>query len=287
MALRTPEDRYIDIGRIRTRFWRLGDSGPTLILLHGLGASAEIWIHNIDALAKNHRVFVPDLPGFGKSGKPSFPFSPFDYAHFVDDFMKALDIGQATLIGQSLGGGVALQYALEFPKKVKKLVLADCAGFGKEVIWTLRLMSLPWIGEIVSFPSRIGVSLFFKFAVRNPTVITKDFVDTYYELFNRPGFQAFLLKMTRSLVNIRGARMEMLAPVLENLHQISHPMLILWGQNDRVFPVSHAHDGRERIPGARLHVFDRCGHIPNLEKCDEFNRIVLDFLLGNSEDIVA
>jgi len=201
--------------------------------------------------------------------------------------MKALDIGQATLIGQSLGGGVALQYALEFPRKVKKLVLADCAGFGTEVIWTLRLMSLPWIGEIVSYPSRLGVSLFFRFAVRNPSVITKDFLETYYEIFNRPGFQDFLLKMTRMLVDVRGAKLEMLAPVLDNLHRIEPPTLIVWGQNDRVFPVKHAHDGLKKVSDARLHVVERCGHIPNLERHDEFNRVVLEFLLDDGEDLLA
>ena len=104
---------------------------------------------------------IPDLPGFGRSEKPASSFTPSDYISFIDDFRKALNVDQVSLIGQSLGGGIALHYTLQFSEKVDKLVLVDGAGLGKEVIWTLRLMSLPWIGELISHPSRIGVALFF------------------------------------------------------------------------------------------------------------------------------
>ena len=277
MTIQTPLDRYVNASGIRTRYWSIGDHGPVIILLHGLGASAEIWLHNIDALAKNHTVLVPDLAGFGRSEKPASSFSPVDYAVFIDNFMAALNIKHASLIGQSLGGGVVLLYALRYPQKIEKLVLVDCAGFGQEVIWTLRLMSLPWIGEIISYPSRMGVSLFFKLAVRNPEVITEEFVDKYYTLFNQPGFQAFLLKITRILVDFWGAKKELLAPVLGGLHKIKRPTLIIWGENDRVFPVKHAYFGKEKMPNAQLYIMNQCGHIPNLERPDEFNRVVLDF----------
>ncbi len=280
MTIRVPEDQYISAGELKTRFWDLGNSGPVVILLHGLGASAEVWMHNIDTLAKNHRVLVPDLAGFGRSERPSPSFSPLDYIGFLNDFMAALDIERASLVGQSLGGAVALKYALQFPQKVEKLVLADCGGFGKEVIWTLRLMSVPYLGEIVSYPTRAGVTLFFKLAVRNPAVITKDFIDLYYRFFTQPGFQAYLLKIVRMLVDFHGAKHDALAPVRENLHLIRQPTLIVWGENDRVFPLKHAHFGKERMPNARLHVMRECGHIPNLERPDEFNRVVSDFLRG-------
>jgi pimeloyl-ACP methyl ester carboxylesterase len=278
MTIRAPEDHYINAGGLRTRFWDLGAGKPPVVLLHGLGASAEVWLHNIDALAVNHRVVVPDLAGFGLSARPSPAFSPLDYTAFLDDFMTALNIEHASLVGQSLGGAIALKYALQFPEKVEKLVLADCAGFGREVIWTLRLMSLPWIGEAVSYPTRAGVRLFFTLAVRNPAVVTGDFLDFYYGLFTRPGFQAFLLKIVRMLVDFRGARKEILAPLMEKLHDIGQPALIVWGEKDRVFPVAHARFGREQMANATLYIMQECGHIPNLERPDEFNRVVRDFL---------
>ena len=273
-----PEDQYIKAGGINTRYWVAGNQEHCIILIHGLGASAEIWLYNIAALARDHTVFVPDLPGFGHSEQPPSSFRPSDYAAFIDDFMEALNVSKASLIGQSLGGGIALQYALQFPQKVEKLVLVDCAGFGKYVRWTLKLMSLPNVGELVTYPTRLGVALFFKYAVRDPAVITKEFIDIYYKIFTQPGFQTFLLKMTRMLVDIHGAKEDALAPVISNLHKINQPTLIVWGANDRVFPLQQANAGREKIPNAGLYVMDRCGHIPNLEKPEEFNSAVLEFL---------
>ncbi len=278
MALQRPLDQYVNAGGIRTRYWSVGHGGPTVLLLHGLAASAEVWLPNIDSLAQNYRVLIPDLPGFGRSETPPSSFSPLDYASIIDEFLTALNVHKVSIIGHSLGGGIALHYALQFPDKLGKLILVDCAGFGKEVIWSLRLMSLPWIGEIVSYPSRKGVELFFKLAVNNPQVITKDFIDIYYELFNQPGYQTFLLKLTRMLVDVRCAKPELLVPILENLHKIKQPALVIWGEKDRVFPLKQAYYGKEELANAELCVMNRCGHIPNLENPEEFNRLVLDFL---------
>lgn len=284
MKVQTFSDHYVNAGGRRTRYWHLGNDGPAVILIHGLGASAEIWMHNITALAKDHKVFVPDLPGFGRSEQPPPSFDPFDYAKFIDNFMDALNIPRASLIGQSLGGGIALQYALQFPQKVEKLVLVDCAGFGKGVRWTLKLMSLPWIGEFVTYPTRLGVALFFKFAVRDSAVITKEFIDIYYKIFTQPSFQVFMLKITRMLLDIHGGKSEVLAPIMENLHKIKRPTLIVWGANDRVLPLQQAYAGKKKMPNAQLYIMNQCGHVPNLEKPEEFNNIVIAFLSGIYEN---
>jgi 4,5:9,10-diseco-3-hydroxy-5,9,17-trioxoandrosta-1(10),2-diene-4-oate hydrolase len=273
-----PEDRYIQIGDLKTRYWALGDKGTVVILIHGLGVSADIWIHNVEPLAKRHRLYVPDLIGFGRSDKPGPSFSPLDYTRFLDEFMKALNIDRASLVGQSLGGGIALQYTLQFPQKVSRLVLVDSAGLGKEVIWTLRLMSLPLVGELFSHPSRRGVEFVFKLAVRNRTLITKDFVELYYDIFSQPGFRDFFLRVLRLIVNARGAREEILAPIMSNLHKIMQPVLIIWGDKDRVLPLKHSYLAKERIPNASLKIMEGCGHIPFFERSDEFNRLVLEFL---------
>jgi pimeloyl-ACP methyl ester carboxylesterase len=273
-----PEDQYIKVGNLKTRFWALGDKGTAVILIHGLGASADIWKYNVEALAEQHRVYAPDLMGFGRSDKPGPSFTAFDYTRFLHDFMNILNIEKASLVGQSLGGGIALHYVLQFPQKVKKLVLVGSAGLGKEVIWTLRLMSLPLVGELVSYPSRKGVELFFKLAVRNRALVTKDFVDLYYDFFSQPGFQKFLLKIIRSIINIRGAREEILAPNMNNLYKIMQPTLIIWGEKDRVLPLQHAYRGKEKLPNAKLKIMEGCGHIPFFERSEEFNRLVLEFL---------
>jgi 4,5:9,10-diseco-3-hydroxy-5,9,17-trioxoandrosta-1(10),2-diene-4-oate hydrolase len=273
-----PEDQYIKVGNLKTRYWALGDQGTVVILIHGLGASADIWKHNVEAFAKQHRVYVLDLMGFGRSDKPGPSFSPLDYIRFLDDFMNILNIARASLVGQSLGGGIALHYALQFPQKVNKLVLVDSAGLGKEVIWTLRLMSLPLVGELFSHPSRRGVEFVFKLAVRNRTLITKDFVELYYDLFSQPGFRAFFLRILRLIVNAGGAREEILAPIMNNLPKITQPVLIIWGDKDRVLPLKHSYLAKEKLPNARLKIMEGCGHIPFFEQSDEFNRLVLEFL---------
>ena len=273
-----PEDRYIQVGNLKTRYWAIGDKGTVVILIHGLGVSADIWIHNVEPLAKRHRVYVPDLIGFGRSDKPGPSFAPLDYTRFLDDFMNILNVERASLVGQSLGGGIALHYALQFPQKVSKLVLVGSAGLGKEVIWTLRLMSLPLVGELFSYPSRKGVELAFKLAVRNRALITKDFVELYFNLFSQPGFRKFFLRILRLIVNIRGAREETLVPIMNNLHKIPQPVLIIWGDKDRVLPLKHSYLAKERLPKAKLKIMEGCGHIPFFERSDEFNRLVLEFL---------
>ena len=272
-----PEDQYIKVGNLKTRYWTLGDQGTAVILIHGLGASADICMHNVEALAKQHRVYVPDLIGFGRSDKPGPSFSPIDYVRFLDDFMNTLNIERASLVGQSLGGGIALHYALRFPQKVSKLVLVGSAGLGKEVIWTLKLMSLPLLGELISYPSRKGVEIFFKLTVRDQALVTKDFVDLYYNIFSQLGFQKFLLKTVRSIINIRGAREEVL-PSMNNISKIKRPVLIIWGEEDRVLPLKHAYWGKEKLPEAELEIMEGCGHIPFFERSEQFNRRVLEFL---------
>jgi len=273
-----PEDFYIKVGNLKTRYWALGNEGTPVILIHGLGASADIWMHNVEALAKQHQVYALDLAGFGRSDKPGPSFSPLDYAPFLDDFINALNIERVSLIGQSLGGGIALHYAIQFPKKVDKLALVDNAGLGKEVIWTLRLMSLPLVGELFSYPSRKGIEIFFRLAVRNRALVTKELVDLYYDIFSQPGSQQWFLKILRQIVNIRGAREEILRPIMNNLQEITQPVLIVWGEKDRVLPLKHAYFAKEKLRNAELEVMEGCGHIPFFERSEEFNKAVLSFL---------
>ena len=237
-------------------------------------------------LAQQHRVYVPDIVGFGLSEKPEELRSPFFFTQFINDFMMSLEIERASLVGHSLGGGIALQYTIQHPEKVEKLVVADGAGLGQEVVYTLKLMSLPLIGELISYPTRFGVSMFFKIAVRNPGTITDEIIDTYYEMFRLPGARRFLLRVVRSIVTIKGAQKDLLQSVLENLHTISVPTLIIWGRQDRVLPLNHAYVAKDHIPNACLHIIENCGHIINLECPAEFNDVVMHFL-NNEKDMGA
>ncbi|MBN2255897.1 MAG: alpha/beta fold hydrolase [Deltaproteobacteria bacterium] len=278
MAQRYPQDNYINLGPLTARYWQRGDKGSPVILIHGLGASADIWMHNVDALARRHRVYVPDVVGFGKTDKPDTEYTAALFSTFISDFMRALNIEQPTLIGNSLGGGIALQYALLYPERVDKLVLVDSAGFGFDAPISLRLVSLPIVGELLTRPGRFEAYFYFRHAVHDPAVLTREFVDTYQEIHSLPGNQEALLKVIRSVLSFRGGKTEMLGPVMNNLHRITNPTLILWGKHDRVLPLKHAAVGKEKIPNAELYVFDDCGHMPQYERPDEFNRVVEEFL---------
>ncbi len=278
MLIRMPEDHHLNVDGLKTRYWVLGESGTNIILIHGLGGSADIWMHNVHPLAREHRVYVPDLPGFGESDRPGPRFSPFDYTRFLSRFMSLLHIEKASLVGQSLGGGIALHCALCFPECVDKLVLVDSAGLGREVIWTLRVMSLPLLGELSTRPTRKSVELFFRFAVRNQGLITNNFIEQYWRFFSARGFQTFLLRMVRTMVTIRGAKQQFLKPIVDNLEKIGQPALVIWGSEDRVLPLKHGRFAQQRLPNAVLEVVEGCGHLPFFERPDEFNRLVLAFL---------
>ncbi|MGZ3577600.1 MAG: alpha/beta fold hydrolase [Syntrophales bacterium] len=276
-----PQDKYIKIGDVNTRYWAEGDEGSNVILIHGLGASADIWMHNISALAEKHRVYAPDLIGFGRSDKPKVKYSPSYMAAFIDDFMTSLNIKDACLIGQSLGGGVALLHYLQFPGRVQKLVLADSAGLGREISWAMRLATVPLLGESMMVPSRSGMAFVLRYLVYDPAVITNELIDIHFELNFSLGAVRTVLNVLRACATIHGARPDVLDPVMKNLDRIKIPTLIIWGREDRLFPVRHARFAREKIPDAYLYIFERCGHMPNFERPAEFNSLVLNFLRGN------
>jgi 4,5:9,10-diseco-3-hydroxy-5,9,17-trioxoandrosta-1(10),2-diene-4-oate hydrolase len=273
-----PTDQYINVKGVNTRYWTAGDKGPVLLLIHGFGASVEIWQHNIKSLVKFYKVYAIDLVGFGRTEKHEGPYTPSFMVDFINDAITALNLEKVTLIGLSMGGGLSILYTLRFPYKVDKLVLVDSAGLGKEVIFSMRLMSLPYLGELITKPSRKMAYLFFKPAVLNPAQLKGQFTDIYYELFSLPGAQTAMLKVIRSGCNIFGIKKDVLNETLMNLHRITSSTLIIWGKQDAILPLTQAYYAKEKISNSKLHVIEQCGHMPNFEKPDEFNQVVLDFL---------
>jgi 4,5:9,10-diseco-3-hydroxy-5,9,17-trioxoandrosta-1(10),2-diene-4-oate hydrolase len=277
-----PTDQYVRIGQINTRFWTAGDGGKAVVLIHGLGRYVEDWQYNIHALAERHRVYAVDLVGSGCSDKPPATYSLSYLVRFVGDFLEAQKIDRASLMGHSLGGSVALQYAIQYPAQVEKLVLVNSAGLGKELPLGLRLSSLPLAGEWLTRPSRKGIAESLRRSVYDPTLLTDEWVQLCYQQATLPGAQRALLDVIRSFIGIGGMRDEVIHLILDNLAQVTAPTLIVWGQQDRIVPVAHAQIAKGRMPHARLQIFDPCGHFPQRERPAEFNALVLDFLSGPS-----
>ena len=274
MAAQRPDDQYIEVGDIRTRYWVLGNGQPPVILLHGLGGYKENWDLNITALAQARQVYALDLPGFGLSDKPEVEYTIPYLTDFLYKFMQTLEIERATLIGESMGSMISLWFAWQYPDRIEKLVLAASGGLGKEVSIYLRIMTLPILGEYFVRPSRSGSEDLQKMLFYDQDLIIDEWIEEDYQMSLLPGAQRCLLSALRSMGNIWGFKRDVYKPILENLEKIEAPTLIIWGEEDQVVPVAHAHIAAESIPEARLQIFDGCGHVPNIERAEEFNQLV-------------
>ncbi len=277
--MKVPEDRYIKIGEINTRYWTAGDTGPNVLLIHGVGRFLEEWLPSFDTLAAHFRVFALDLPGHGRTDKPrSASYHIVDLAKFVNAFIKDTGIRDAHVIGHSLGGGIALRLTLQFPGVVDKLVLVCSAGLGKEATIVLRLTAVPGLGELLTRPSRNGTRRLLKEFVKDPALLTDDFVDLSYRMAALPGAQRAVLKTLRSAGNLFGQYDDMYRPIVDNLESIKSPVLIIWGRQDRVLPVAHGQIAVKGLPNARLEILEDCGHLPMLEQTRRFNDSIFGFL---------
>jgi pimeloyl-ACP methyl ester carboxylesterase len=228
MAASLPRDKYIKIDGIKTRYWQAGNRGSVVILVHGLGGFVENWMYNLEPLAKKHRVYAVDLVGFGRSDKTPLVKDILVLVQFINDFMKVMKISKASLVGSSLGGGLILQFALEFPQKVEKLVLVDNAGMGRDVIFDFKACSIPFLGELLIKPSLKGVEKLWRKIVYDPALVTPKLVKMCYQLGTLPDATKSLLSVLRAGIDICGQRARLTKPLLKDLDKINVPTLIFW-----------------------------------------------------------
>ncbi|MBI4234624.1 MAG: alpha/beta fold hydrolase [Chloroflexi bacterium] len=271
------ERQFISVDGIRTHVVVAGEAGPPVVLLHGLGASVACWQENIGPLSQRFRVFAIDLPGHGDSDKPS----SIDYTiprgvHYLLALLDTLALPQAAFIGNSMGGLLVLKTALEHPERVSKLVLVDSAGLGRELHWFVRLTSVPLLGELLEQPTLGGARTMLKNVFYDPHFATNGLAQELYRTRASPGAKAAVLASVRHGVNLLGVKDSMV--LLHQLPWLRAPLFLIWGEQDKVFPVAHAYRAKEVVPSARLVAFPRCGHWPMMEHAQEFNRAVGEFL---------
>jgi 4,5:9,10-diseco-3-hydroxy-5,9,17-trioxoandrosta-1(10),2-diene-4-oate hydrolase len=278
MSAQKPQDQYVRVGNINTRYWVEGDKGSTVVLVHGLGGSVENWVHNISTLGQYHRVYAVDLVGFGRSDKTPLTRDLNVLVKFIKDFMETQRIEKASLVGNSLGGGLVLRIAIGFPSKVEKLVLVNNAGMGREVILDLKLCSLPIVGELLSRPSRKGIARLWRKIVFDSSLITDEFVEEGYQLGILPDAMKAFLATLRAGINLLGQRADLTSNLISKLGSITAPTLVVWGQHDHIIPVAHTQIAVQKIHNVKLYIFDHCGHIPMFEHPEEFNKLLLEFL---------
>jgi pimeloyl-ACP methyl ester carboxylesterase len=276
-----PPDNYVKVGHYNTRYWTAGEQGPAVLLVHGLGGSVENWVANMGPLSESHRVYALDLPGFGRTDKLPLTRSLYDVVDFIGAFMDEVGIDKASFIGNSLGGGLILQFAAQYPQRTEKLVLVDAAGLGREVVFDIRACALPLVGEWFTRPSRESTASLWRKILHDPALVTDELVEKSYELYCLPGARKSLLATLRAGVGFFGQRKKLVMELQRNLRAITVPVLITWGRQDRIIPLRHAETGRKLLVRSQVHVFEECGHMPQFEHADVFNKLVLDFLAEN------
>ena len=277
------EHKTIALSGVKVHYVEAGQ-GPVVLLLHGLGSSLDTWRRNVEPLADaGFTVLAPDLPGHGDSEKPdALDYGPRTAVDFTGQFLSALGVERASLVGNSAGGLVAALFALENPEKPCRLALVAPGGIVRQVSWVLRLMSLPGLGEFLFQPwiySLMGINKrVFHETSSIPAAVMAEMARVQF----LPGSTSSTLHSIRSSINILGLRRRW--RVLDRLPQVSSPLMCLWGEDDIIIPVSHAGWIKEAIPQCLVRTFPQCGHWPHMEKAGEFNDLLTLFVQGGLDD---
>ncbi|MFJ3417379.1 MULTISPECIES: alpha/beta hydrolase [unclassified Streptomyces] len=262
------------------RAFRMAGKGPVLVLIHGIGDSSATWTDLIPDLARTHTVIAPDLLGHGASDKPRADYSVAAYANGVRDLLTTLGIESATLLGHSLGGGVAMQFAYQFPERTERLVLVSAGGVGREVNPVLRLVTLPGAHLALSALRLPGMRLQVGLTVGLLRLLDTDLGRDAPELLtlvdalpDETARNAFI-RTLRAVVDWRGQVVTMLdrCYLTEGM-----PTMLLWGDRDSVVPVRHAYGAHEAMPGSRLEIFEGAGHFPFHTDPARFLSLVAEF----------
>lgn len=240
-------------------------SGPTVILLHGLGGSSQVWQLNIGPLAEKYHVVAPDQIGFGKSDKPLVNYRIRTYVDFLDQFCKQLKIERASLVGSSMGGWIAAMFTASFPDRVDKLVMVDAGGYAPPKGFDARL----FYG--LNPTTREGMKVLVSKVFYNKIFQTDAAIDQAMAARLAAGDGYTINSITESI--IRGE--DLLDEIVKT---IKRPTLLVWGREDGLTPLSDGERFNKDISSSKLVVFDQCGHMPNIEKAVDFNATVLRYL---------
>lgn len=240
-------------------------SGPTVILLHGLGGSTQVWQLNIAPLAEKFHVIALDQIGFGKSDKPLVNYRIRTYVDFLDQFCKQLKIERASLVGNSMGGWIAAAFTAAFPDRVDKLVLVDAAGYTP--LKTLDMQTLYGLNP----STREGMKLLAARVFYNKVFQTDALIDQAIAARLAAGDGYTINSITESI--IRGEDF-----LDDTVKTIKRPTLIVWGREDGLTPLADGERFHKDIAQSTFVVFDQCGHVPNIEKAADFNSFVIKFL---------
>ena len=273
------ELHYLELYGDRVAYQDVG-SGEALLLLHGMAGSSETWRAVIPQLSRRYRVVAPDLIGHGQSAKPRGDYSLGAFAVWLRDLLDELGVTRATIVGHSLGGGVAMQFVYQHPDYCQRLILISSGGLGPDVGLVLRLLSAPGAELVLPVIAPQPVltvgnklrSWFSSAGIKSPR--GAEVWRAYSSLADSQTRNAFL-RTLRSVVDYRGQAVS----ALNRLHLTSDlPTMAIWGDQDKIIPVQHAHAAHAARAGSRIEVLAGVGHFPQVERPSEVVDLIDDFI---------
>jgi pimeloyl-ACP methyl ester carboxylesterase len=272
--------RYLTIHGYR-RAYRMVGQGPALLLIHGIGDTSRSWQPLMPELGRSYTVVAPDLLGHGDSDKPRADYSVAAYANGMRDLLDVLGIDRVTVVGHSLGGGVAAQFAYQYPQRCERIVLVASGGAGREVTPFLRMAAAP-LAELALPPLHWPISRFFgslglEFLRRIGHDLGRDATELLRVFDGLPDGSArgAFTRTLRSVVDWRGQVVTM----MDRSYLVAGvPMLLVWGTHDAVIPVEHAVRAHAAMPGSRLELFDEAGHFPHHVDPERFLTLLRTFI---------
>lgn len=274
------EPKTIDVGGLRVRVRLEGDPADRpVVLLHGIGRSLEDWGPQYDLLAKGNRLIGLDLPGFGYSQRRPEQASLAALGSGVRATLDALgETRPVHLVGNSLGGAVSLQILGFAPTRVASVVLVNSGGFGSEVTYLLRMLAIPGLGKLaLRRPTRLGNRHIERTLYATKSHATAERVEHALKLGREPGAAEFMAEITMALGTLRGAKEPWRRELLDAARQAHKPMLVIWGDRDKILPPKHFDVAKYTFPLAKSHLFPGTGHMPQIERPEEFAALVQDF----------
>jgi len=272
--------QFVDIHGHRRAFVKMG-KGPALLLLHGLACDHTTWAPVLDKLARRYTVIAPDLLGHGQSAKPRADYSVGGYANGMRDLLTVLGIDKVTVVGHSFGGGVAMQFAYQFPERTERLMLVGSGGLGSEVSPIIRALTTPGAHQalgVLTLPGLRHLETAVMRALSRTGSATLHDLDEIADILNAlsdPEARAAIRHVVRAVVDWKGQIVTMgdRAYLTEAM-----PMAVVWGRHDHVIPVQHANNAAMLAPGARVEVIPDAGHFPHKDAPERFVKILNEWV---------